>query len=132
MLGDTEKEVRFAYVGLAVSSRLLARQPQMVERFLRAVVKGREYARRYREQTIPIIGKYTQRQREFNEIDYDSTVPVLTPEGWVSDDILKEDVAVRAQLVGVTAPSDHGKFFDYSLVKKIYRELKSSGWEPTP
>ena len=132
MLGDTEKEVRFAYVGLAVSSRLLARQPQMVERFLRAVVKGREYARRYREQTIPIIGKYTQRQREFNEIDYDSTVPVLTSEGWVSDDILKEDVAVRAQLVGVTAPSDHSKFFDYSLVKKIYRELKSSGWKPTP
>ena len=27
MLGDTEKEIRFAYVGLAVSSRLLARQP---------------------------------------------------------------------------------------------------------
>jgi hypothetical protein len=59
-------------------------------------------------------------------------VPVLTSEGWVSDDILKEDVAVRAQLVGVTAPSDHSKFFDYSLVKKIYRELKSSGWKPTP
>ena len=59
-------------------------------------------------------------------------MPVLTPEGWVSDDILKEDVAVRAQLVGVTAPSDHDKFFDYSLVKKIYRELKSSGWKPTP
>jgi ABC-type nitrate/sulfonate/bicarbonate transport system substrate-binding protein len=131
MLADTEKEIRFAYVGLAVSSRLLARQPLMVERFLRAVVKGREYARRYREQTIPIIGKYTQRKREFNEIDYDSTVPVLTPEGWVADDILKEDVAMRAELVGVTAPADYGKFFDYSIVKKIYRELKSSGWKPT-
>jgi len=78
MLGDTEKEIRFAYVGLAVSNRLLARQPNLVERFLRTVVKEREYARRNREQTIPIIGKYTQRNREFNEIDYDSTVPVLT------------------------------------------------------
>ena len=29
MLGDTEKEIRFAYVGLAVSSRLLARQPDL-------------------------------------------------------------------------------------------------------
>ena len=65
------------------------------------MIKGREYARRYREQTIPIIGKYTQRKREFNEFDYDSTVPVLTPEGWVSDEILKEDVAMRAELVGV-------------------------------
>jgi ABC-type nitrate/sulfonate/bicarbonate transport system substrate-binding protein len=132
MLGDTEKEIRFAYVGLAVSSRLLARQPNLVERFLRAVVKGREYARRNREQTIPIIGKYTQRNREFNEIDYDSTVPVLTAEGWVSDEILKEDVAMRAELVGVAAPSDYSKFFDYSIVRKIYRELRSSGWKPTP
>jgi hypothetical protein len=53
------------------------------------VIKGREYARRYREQTIPIIGKYTQRKREFNEIDYDTTLPVLTSEGWVGDDVLK-------------------------------------------
>lgn len=132
MLGDTEKEIRFAYVGLAVSSRLLARQPNLVERFLRGVVKGREYARRFREQTIPILGKYTQRKREFNEIDYDSTLPVLTAEGWVPDEVLKEDVAMRAELVGVPPPADYGKFFDYSMVKKIYRELKTAGWKPTP
>src|SRR5258705_3045756 len=88
MLGDAEKEIRFAYVGLAVPSRLLARNPNLVERFLRGVIKGREYARRYREQTIPIIGKYTQRKREFNEVDYDTTLPVLTAEGWVGDDVL--------------------------------------------
>jgi len=132
MLGDTEKEIRFAYVGLAVSSRLLARQAQLVERFLRAVVKGREYARRYRDQTIPIIGKYTQRKREFNEFDYDSTVPVLTPEGSVGDEVLKEDVAMRAELIGIAAPADYGKFFDYSIVRKIYRDLKTSNWRPAP
>ena len=132
MLGDTEKEIRFAYVGLAVSNRLLARQPHLVERYLRSVIKGREYARRYREQTIQILGKYTQRKREFNEIDYDSTLPVLTGEGWVADEILKEDVAMRAGLVGVSPPADYGKFFDYGIVKTIYRELKSSGWKPAP
>jgi len=132
MLGDTEKEIRFAYVGLAVPSRLLARNPNLVERFLRGVIKGREYARRYREQTIPIIGKYTQRKREFNEIDYDTTLPVLTAEGWVGDDVLREDVAMRGELVNVPAPADYSKFFDYSLVKKIYRELKTSGWKPAP
>jgi len=130
MLGDTEKEIRFAYVGLAVASKLIARQPELVEKFLRSVIKGREYARRYREQTITILGKYTQRKREFNEVDYDSTLPVLTAEGWVSDDIIKEDVAMRAELVNVPAPADYQKFFDYSLVKKIYRDLKNSGWKP--
>jgi len=132
MLGDTEKEIRFAYVGLAVSNRLLARQPNLVERFLRSVIRGREYARRYREQTIPILDKYTQRKREFNEIDYDSTLPVLTAEGWVPDDVIKEDVAMRAELVGVPAPADAAKFFDYSIVKRIYRDLKATGWKPSP
>jgi ABC-type nitrate/sulfonate/bicarbonate transport system substrate-binding protein len=132
MLGDTEKEIRFAYVGLAVSSRLLARQPHLVEKFLRSVIKGREYAKRYREQTIPIIGKHTQRKREFNEIDYDSTLPVLTPDGSVGDEIFKEDVAMRAEFVGMPAPSDYSKYFDYTMVKKIYHELKTTGWKPTP
>ena len=132
MLGDTEKEIRFAYVGLAVSSRLLARQPNLVEKFLRNVIKGREYAKRYREQTISILGKYTQRKREFNEVDYDSTLPVLTPDGSVGDEILKEDLAMRAELVGVPVPSDYNKFFDYSMVKNIYRDLKTAGWKPMP
>jgi ABC-type nitrate/sulfonate/bicarbonate transport system substrate-binding protein len=132
LLGDTEKEIRFAYVGLAVSSRLLARQPNLVEKFLRSVIKGREYARRYREQTIAILGKYTQRKRELNEVDYDSTVPVLTPEGSVADDVLKEDVAMRAELVNVPVPSDYNRLFDYSIVKKIYRDLKAAGWKPMP
>ena len=132
MLGDTEKEIRFAYVGLAVASKLIARQPELVEKFLRSVIKGREYARRYRDQTITILGKYTQRKREFNEVDYDSTLPVLTAEGAVGDAILKEDVAMRAELVNVPIPSDYDKFFDYSIVRKIYRELKASGWKPVP
>jgi hypothetical protein len=45
---------------------------------------------------------------------------------------LKEDVAMRAELVGVPAPAEYGKFFDYSIAKKIYRELKTAGWKPTP
>jgi NitT/TauT family transport system substrate-binding protein len=132
MLGDTEKEIRFAYVGLAVASKLLARDPELVEKFLRSVIKGREYARRYRAQTIAILGKYTQRKREFNEVDYDTTVPVLTAEGSIGDDVIKEDVAMRAELVNVPAPSDSRKFFDYSIVRKVYRELKSTGWKPMP
>jgi len=39
---------------------------------------------------------------------------------------------MRAELAGVPVPADVNKFFDYSAVKKIYRELKTAGWEPTP
>jgi hypothetical protein len=50
----------------------------------------------------------------------------------VPDEILKEDIAMRAELVGVPAPADVNRFFDYSIAKKIYRDLKTTGWQPTP
>jgi len=34
--------------------------------------------------------------------------------------------------VGAPVPGDYAKFFDYSIAKKIYRELKTTGWKPTP
>ena len=107
MLGDTKKEIRFAYVGLAVASTLIARRPELVES--RRRVEGRVCASLSRA-TITILGEYTQRKREFNEADYDSTLPVVTAEGWVGDDIIKEDVAMRAELVNVPAPSDSQVF----------------------
>jgi|GEM_PF-6649327 len=39
---------------------------------------------------------------------------------------------MRAELAGVPVAADVNKFFDYSAVKKIYRELETAGWEPTP
>ena len=39
---------------------------------------------------------------------------------------------MRAEFVGVAAPSDYSKYFDYTIVKKVYRELKTTGWKPTP
>jgi hypothetical protein len=38
---------------------------------------------------------------------------------------------MRAELVGVPPPADYGKFFDYSIAKKIYGDLKRTGWKPT-
>ena len=128
----TQKKKSVLPIGAAVSQPVTGAPADLVERFLRSVVKGREYARRYREQTISILGKYTRRKREFNEFDYDSTLLVLTAEAWVGDEILKEDVAMRAELVGVLSPSNYMKFFNYGIVKKIYRDLKSSGWKPAP
>jgi ABC-type nitrate/sulfonate/bicarbonate transport system substrate-binding protein len=132
MLADIEKEVQFAYTGVAVSNRLLAEQRVLVERFLRGVVKGREYARRYREQTIAFLGKHNGRTADVNRIDYDSTLPTMTAEGAVSEDALKEDVAIRAELLKVTNPPGVNGLFDYSLVKKIYEQLKADGWRPKP
>src|SRR5918996_601244 len=47
-VADISKEIQLVWNGVAVSNKLLADQPAMVERFLRALAKGREFARRYK------------------------------------------------------------------------------------
>jgi ABC-type nitrate/sulfonate/bicarbonate transport system substrate-binding protein len=132
VLSDMAKEVQMVGNGVAVSNKLLAENPLLVERFLRAVVKGREYARRYKEQTVGMVVKFDPTPREAIALEYDANVSVMTEEGWVSHQVLKEEVATRAELSKLAQPPDVSKLYDYSIVKKVYSELKASGWIPNP
>ncbi len=132
MLADISKEIQLVWNGVAVANKLLAENPLLVERFLRAVVKGREYARRYKEQTVSILAKFDPSPRETIALDYEACLSSMTEAGWVSKDVLKEEVATRAELSKLDQPPDVSQLYDYSIVKKVYAELKASGWSPNP
>src|SRR5258705_676180 len=126
---DMSKEIQLVWNGVAVTNKLLAENPALIERFLRALAKGREFARRYKEPTIAMVSKYTPFPPEALSIDYDSALSSMTDEGSVADDVLKDEILTRAELIKATNIPDPGKFYDYSIIKKIYPELKKS-WKP--
>lgn len=130
ILADIGKEVQLVWTGVAVSSKFLNDSPQLVERFLRGAVKGREFARRYRDETIAIISKHDPSPLEGIKLDYEVTKASMTEAGRVPDDILREEVAIRAELTKVANPPSPSLMYDYSIVKKIYDQLKSGGWQP--
>jgi NitT/TauT family transport system substrate-binding protein len=132
VLADIGKEIQLIWSGAATSNKLLAENRALAERFLSGVVKGREYARRFKDQTLAVVSKYDKSPREGIELDYDATISSMTAEGSVTDDVLRDEIATRAELTKMSNPPDKGKLFDYSLVKKIYAELKASGWQPKP
>jgi len=132
ILADIGKEIQLIWSGAATSSKLLAENRGLAERFLTGAIKGREYARRFKDQTIAMVSKYDKSPREGIELDYDATVSSMTAEGSVTDDVLKDEIATRAELTKMATPPDKDKLFDYSLVKKIYADLKASGWQPRP
>ena len=79
-----------------------------------------------------MIAKHDKSPREGLDLDYDATVASMTAEGWVTDEVLRDEIATRAELTKTVNPPDKDKLFDYSLVKKIYADLKASGWQPRP
>ena len=132
VLADIGKEIQLIWSGAATSNRLLTENRSLVERFLTGAIKGREYARHFKEQTLTIVSKYDKSPREGIELDYDVTVSSMTAEGSVSDEILRDEIATRAELTKMVNPPDKEKLFDYSVVKKVYADLKTSGWQPKP
>jgi NitT/TauT family transport system substrate-binding protein len=132
ILADIGKEIQLIWSGAATSNRLLAENRSLTERFLTGAIKGREYARRFKDQTLAVIAKYDKSPREGIELDYDATIASMTAEGSVTDDVLRDEITTRAELTKLSNPPDKDKLFDYSIVKKIYAELKASGWQPKP
>ncbi|HEX9453817.1 MAG TPA: ABC transporter substrate-binding protein [Candidatus Binatia bacterium] len=131
VLADIGDEIQLIWNGAATSNKLLAENRGLAERFLAAVVRGREYARRYKEQTLGIIAKYDKSPRQGIELEYDATLAAMTAEGSVSDSVLRDEIATRAELTKLINPPDKEKMFDYSVVRKVYADLKASGWQPS-
>jgi ABC-type nitrate/sulfonate/bicarbonate transport system substrate-binding protein len=125
-LANISKEIQLVWNGVAVSNKLLGDNPALVERFLRALAKGREFARRYKEPTIAMVSKHTPLPPEALLVDYESS---MTDEGSVSDDVLREEILTRAELIKAPNVPDSAKLYDYSIIKRIYAELKK-GWKP--
>ena len=132
VLADIGKEIQLIWSGAATSNKMLAENRGLVERFLAGAIKGREYARRFKDQTLAIVAKYDKSLRDGIELDYDATVSSMTAEGSVTDDVLRDEIATRAELTKMSNPPDKDKLFDYSIVKKIYAELKANGWQAKP
>jgi NitT/TauT family transport system substrate-binding protein len=128
-LADISKEIQLVWNGVAVSNKLLGDNPVLVERFMRALAKGREFARRYKEPTIAMVAKHTPLPPEALLVDYDTALTSMTEEGSVSDDVLREEIATRAELIKSPSVPDPAKLYDYSIIKRIYAELKR-GWKP--
>jgi NitT/TauT family transport system substrate-binding protein len=130
VLADLGKEVQLVWNGVAVSNKLLAENPQLVERFLRAVAKGREYARRYREETVAFVSKRDPTPADALRVDYEVTKASMTADGSLPDEVLRDEIATRSELTKVTSPPNISAVFDYNITRRNYAQLKAAGWQP--
>lgn len=129
LLVDLKKEVQMVYTGLATSDKELQQNRDRTKRFLRGTIKGLEYFKAFKSETLAILAKYNHLPEAANEVDYDDDIPALTADGTVSVDVQRADTAVRAQMVNVAPPSVT-KLYDYSVLNEVNKELKASGWKP--
>jgi ABC-type nitrate/sulfonate/bicarbonate transport system substrate-binding protein len=127
---DVANDVSMLFNGAATTDRLLRDEPAVVAGFLRAVLKGREYFKQYRDETLDVVGRYNGQPRETTEPVYRSIVPAMTADGTLSDDAQRADAKVRAALIGADGVRPIEQIFDYATVRRVGGELQRSGWRP--
>ena len=75
------------------------------------------------------MAKYNPLPAEALAVDYDSALVSMTEEGSMPDDVLRDEVAARAELIKAPKLTDLSKVFDYTVIRRVYGDLKRI-WKP--
>ena len=113
-----------------VTDQLLASDPTLVEKFIRATLKGFVHFRDLRSQTIGILIRFLRVKEDAAAKIYELMRPSLTQDGIVSEEIQRKSLEHVIDRVGLREPPRLDKIFDYSMAVKVRNELRAKGWRP--
>jgi ABC-type nitrate/sulfonate/bicarbonate transport system substrate-binding protein len=123
------KEIKMLYTGLAVSEDLMIKRPDLVRRFIRATVKGREFVKRFKAQTLALGKKYDRAPDDVRNADYDATMEMMTADGTEDLETQKSDIEIAKRMLGVQKDVASEQIFDFRFTREVYKELRDLGWE---
>ena len=113
-----------------VTDQLLASDPALVEKFIRATLKGFIHFRDLRPQTIAILTRFLRIKEDAAAKIYDLMRPSLTQDGIVSEEVQRKSLEHVIDRAGLKEPPRLDKIFDYSVAVKVRNELRAKGWKP--
>ena len=108
----------------------MASEPALVEKFIRATLKGFIHFRDLRSQTIAILARFLRTKEETAARIYDLMRPSLTQDGIVSEEVQRKSLEHIVDRAGLKDAPRLEKIFDYSVAGKVRNELRAKGWKP--
>lgn len=123
------KEIKMLYTGLATSEDMIVKRPELVRRFIRATVKGREFLKRNKTQSLAIGKKYDKSPDDVRSADYEATLEMMTAEGMEDSETQKSDIEIAKRMLNIQKEISAEQIFDFRFVREVYKELRDAGWE---
>lgn len=117
--------------GSVVSSeQVLSSEPLLVEKFLRASLKGFRYARDNRAGTVAILTRFMRIRDDMAAKIYDVIRPGLTQDGIVPEEMQRRSTEHVVGRAGLKEAPRLEKMFDNAALSKVRQELQAKGWKP--
>lgn len=117
---------------IVLRDALLESDPQLVEKFTRATLKGALYLKDNRPGSIAIHTRVLKVNETVASRIYDLARPGVTTDGTVSEDVQKKAIEQIVERTDIKELPPVGKVFDFGMTRKLYAGLQSSGWKATP
>jgi ABC-type nitrate/sulfonate/bicarbonate transport system substrate-binding protein len=109
----------------------LARQGDLVRRFMRATVKGQRIYLANRQEGITAIMEFTRhKDRDLMSRVYDDNLKTLAPDGTIPERLQRIVIDRSGRLTSVTREIRPEEIFDFSFLRKAQAEVTQSGWKP--
>ena len=126
----TDKE--YADIPVATFSRedMLQSNTALVERFVRAQVKGLLYMRANRDGAASALARALKSKESETGPAFDEIRPTMTEDGTITLDEQRKALEYLLSPTQQKDPPRLERIYDFPLVRKIYQELQARGWKP--
>ena len=118
--------------GILLRESLLQSDAVLVERFIRATLRGLLHARALRPGTVAVLTRNLRVKETLAEKVYDAVRPAMVRDGTFTEEQQRkalEHVLKRMDLA-VSPPLE--RIFNFSLTRKVGVALEAEGWKPKP
>jgi ABC-type nitrate/sulfonate/bicarbonate transport system substrate-binding protein len=115
---------------IVAREKTLERDSLLVDKFMRATLKGFLHVRDNRLGTIPILARNIHVKEDLATKIYDLAKPAIAEDGTVNEELQKKIIGGIAKLRGLKDVPPAEKFFDFSSVRRAATELQAVGWNP--
>ena len=103
LLVDMAEEVRSTFNGLAASDALIRTKPELVQKFVKASLKGMIYARSLREPSIARFARFMKTAPDAVAAEYDQLRDLMAPNSTITPDAQATEIALRGEMMNVPA-----------------------------
>lgn len=116
---------------IVASDERLARQSDLVRRFMRATVKGQRVYQSHRQESITAIMEFTrQKDRDLMARVYDDHMKTVAKDGTIPERLQRIVIERSKRFTGVTRDVRPEEIFDFSHLRRAQAEVSQSGWTP--
>jgi ABC-type nitrate/sulfonate/bicarbonate transport system substrate-binding protein len=112
---------------IVVRNALVDSDPLLVEKFLRATLRGFYVARNNRSDTISVLARTQNIKDDLAAKTYDVARPAMTADGTLNEEEQEKALETVLDRLKVKDPPPVERVFNYSLARKINVELKRKG-----